>query len=559
MTDIDQDKWDNSNLFSSTTECADEHVIAFQGVIPQWLRGTLYRNGPGANEVNEDPCTTVKHAFDGFGLIQKYAIDGSSQKLHFRASFIKSRAYKEAIKHGHLITRQFGTDPCKTIFGRIQGLFSSDDMETFTDDTSVTIQKVNDELLALTETAIGNVIDAETLETIAPLTTLPYTTPVDDEVITVPTAHVMRDRKRKMTVGYAVRLTKRNDWIDVIFISDENLKQVSMTAAEVQLNEEKLISVNDRFLFLTSSMSERGKKFNMRIKENTRLFRFSVEKGSYMHSAVLTENYLILSEIPLHFTVFNAILTQLGGKLITDMFDWNGSKRPTMFRVINLDTGEQVAHIQGPAFFDFHHINAYEQTVDDRIHIVIDICAYDDQRILDEFYLKYLRKNTFPSGAGFLRRFHLDLKACTCTEPYANAREPYGAYPVSYANSLVPVQFELPRINPRHDGKPYRFLYAVRAPPNRFFDGLVKIDVELKVESAVWAEPFSSPSEPIFVPRPDASVGDNNEDDGVVLSVVLEQKAKRSFLLILDGKTFKELGRAYLPIHIPLSFHGNFY
>ena len=96
-----------------------------------------------------------------------------------------------------------------------------------------------------------------------------------------------------------------------------------------------------------------------------------------------------------------------------------------------------------------------------------------------------------------------------------------------------------------------------RAPVGRFFDALIKLDVESKKEVAVWVQPCTSPSEPIFIPRSNSD--DDREDDGVVLSVILEQKTKRSFLLVLDGITFKELARAYLPVHIPLSFHGNFY
>ncbi|CAF4261756.1 unnamed protein product, partial [Rotaria magnacalcarata] len=111
----------------------------------------------------------------------------------------------------------------------------------------------------------------------------------------------------------------------------------------------------------------------------------------------------------------------------------------------------------------------------------------------------------------------LDLDANTCIESNAKAREPKGIHRESYANSLVPVQFELPRINPIFITKPYRYIYAVRAPPGRFFDGLIKLDVESKQQVAVWEEPCSSPSEPIFVPRPDAN--HDQEDDGVVLSI----------------------------------------
>lgn len=318
----------------------------------------------------------------------------------------------------------------------------------------------------------------------------------------------------------------------------------------------KFISVNGRFIQITNNMSERGKDYNCRIKSSTKLFRFPYEHPCYMHSASLSENYLILTEIPLHFNTFYAIWNSLAGGTVTDMFKWNGDTMPTYFRVISLDTGEQIARIPGPAFFTFHHINSYE-CKDNKKKIVVDICCFDDHRLVNELYLDKLRENIFPSGTGYLRRFELNLDENTCIEPNANARDPIGAHRYSYSHSLVPVQFELPRISPKLTSKPYRYMYAVRAPPGRFMDGLIKLDVESKELVASWDEPCSSPSEPIFVPRPDAS--DDQEDDGVVLSIILDQQAKRSFVLVLDGITFKELGRAYLPIHIPLSFHGNFY
>ena len=62
------------------------------------------------------------------------------------------------------------------------------------------------------------------------------------------------------------------------------------------------------------------------------------------------------------------------------------------------------------------------------------------------------------------------------------------------------------------------------------------------------------PSEPVFVENPNAT----SEDDGVVLSLVLGDKY--DFLIIFDGKTFEEIGRAELPENIKAtySFHGFF-
>ena len=319
---------------------------------------------------------------------------------------------------------------------------------------------------------------------------------------------------------------------------------------------EVYINGKGRFIHLTDGMTDRAKDYNRRIRSNTKSFRFPFEQASYMHSASISEDYLILTEIPFHFNTFYALWNSIAGGVVTDMFQWNGATMPTMFRIISLDTGEEVAHIPGPAFFIIHHINSF-QAADNKRKIHVDLCTFDDPRVIRELYLNKLRANIFPSGAAYARRFVIDLDAKTCVEPNANARSPQGTHPISYANSLIPIQFELPRVNPRFIAKPYRYVYAVRSPPGRVFDALIKLDVESKKELAVWEIPCTSPSEPIFVPRPDAT--NDQEDDGVILSVIFEQRTKRSFLLVLDAKTFKELARAHLPVHIPLSFHGNFY
>ena len=58
----------------------------------------------------------------------------------------------------------------------------------------------------------------------------------------------------------------------------------------------------------------------------------------------------------------------------------------------------------------------------------------------------------------------------------------------------------------------------------------------------------------MFVARPNAE----DEDDGVLLSVVLDASAGTSFLLVLDASDLSELARADAPHHIPFGFHGQF-
>jgi beta,beta-carotene 9',10'-dioxygenase len=321
-------------------------------------------------------------------------------------------------------------------------------------------------------------------------------------------------------------------------------------------DDDQALFTRPRFIHITSDLSDRAKDYNRRIKSNTQVFRFPYDNACYMHSASITDDYLVLTEIPFHFNTFYALWNKLSGGVVTDMFKWTGATMPTYFRIISLDTGEQIARIPGPPFFMFHHINSFQHDVN-RKKITVDICAFDNPRIINDLYLNNLRKNIFPSGGGYVRRFELDLDENACVEPNAEAREPQGTHPICHAHALVPVPFELPRINPKYITKAYRYAYAVRVTPGRWLDALIKLDVQSKELAAMWKEPCTSPSEPIFVPNTTAE--NPQEDDGVVLSVVLDQKAKRSFLLVLDGITFKELARAYLPVHIPLSFHGNFY
>jgi torulene dioxygenase len=68
----------------------------------------------------------------------------------------------------------------------------------------------------------------------------------------------------------------------------------------------------------------------------------------------------------------------------------------------------------------------------------------------------------------------------------------------------------------------------------------------------VWGIPGYTPSEPIFVPRP----GAEDEDDGVVLSVVLDGDRRKSLLIVLDAKEMKECARAEMETAFPIGFHG---
>ena len=112
---------------------------------------------------------------------------------------------------------------------------------------------------------------------------------------------------------------------------------------------------------------------------------------------------------------------------------------------------------------------------------------------------------------------------------------------------------ELPTFNGKYACKPSRYIYGVSDRGNSvFLDGLIKFDTQTQTAKAriVHAQ---SPGEPIFVADPEGK----EEDDGVLLSVALDGTKGKSYLLVLDAKSFEEVGRAEIWSVVGFGFHGH--
>lgn len=264
--------------------------------------------------------------------------------------------------------------------------------------------------------------------------------------------------------------------------------------------------------------------------------KIPVKEPCYMHSFALTENFIILVEFPL---VIQPLAAIFGGKAPMHCLKWK-PERGTNFLVINKHSGKVVARFHSEAFFAFHHINAYER----RDEIAIDIAASSQPDLMYKSYLKQLRAATRSEDHPLAeyRRYILPMHRSDRSQE------------VSYElRSQHPV--EMLCINQRCQGRDYQYAYAVshNLEWSSLVGQLLKLDVQNQ-SCVTWFEPHTYPGEPIFVAAPNATA----EDDGVILSVVLDEIKESSFLLVLDARYFTELGRAYLPHHVPLEFHGLF-
>ena len=257
-------------------------------------------------------------------------------------------------------------------------------------------------------------------------------------------------------------------------------------------------------------------------------------RPSYMHSFSKTEQFVILSEYP--FTVDPKQFIS-GKKPFIYNYEWDQTAG-TKFLVINKFTGKLVSTFQSESFFAFHHANAFE--MGDQIHL--DIICYKNAEIIQELKNYFRQQEPFSNQTPYqttLKRFILDRKMGSCIS-------------IPLMNEMC----EFPKINPMKDGKEYRYLYMANPLDNHSGLGLrelYKFDHQT-METKKWVEKDCFPGEPIFVPTPQSSA----EDDGVILSVINNLAEQTSFLLILDAKTFKEIGRLACPQPIPPGLHGDF-
>lgn len=262
---------------------------------------------------------------------------------------------------------------------------------------------------------------------------------------------------------------------------------------------------------------------------------YPIDKPAYMHSFAITQKYAILTLLPLRANPLDLLLKN---QAFIKNFKWR-PELGTEFLVIDRINGKLIGNFAAETFFAFHIVNAYE----DNKNIIVDIVTYPDPTIIVKSNFNDLLKPTMKTNEIKLKRFIINLNN-----------------KVVKTKLLSSEQLELPRINyENYNGKDYNYLYAVVASEDKLVpfyvaSSIIKLNVK-SGEKIIWNEQNCFPGEPVFVPKPNSKV----EDEGAILSIVLDSRTEKSFLLGLDAQTFKEIGRALLPHHIPFGIHGQFY
>lgn len=448
--------------------------LRVEGNIPEWLEGTLFRNGPGTFSVGDE---NYRHWFDGLAMLHKFTFQNGN--VSYANKFLRCDAYNQAQQTGRIQYSEYATDPTRSALGKIFAAFD----QRITDSAKVNIEKIGDKFLALGETSEQIEFDPKTLDSMGKFH---YEEKYKQHITTV---HPHFDFTQNSAYQLVTRFSRVSHYRFVRIAPDGKIHVVG---------------------------------------------EIPVSKPAYMHSFGMSSKYLILTEFPFVVQPLS-LLFQI--RPFIENFKWKPNKG-TAITIMDRNSGEISARLKTDAFFAFHHVNAFE--IEDEL--IFDINAYSNPDVVNAFYLDKLKDERAEIPFGDLRRYRIDLKTKKISHELLSDE------------NLELSNYDYRRFNLNSD---YQFVYGVSLNNQKragFYNQLVKIDIK-NHKSASWFEEYSYPGEPIFVGHPQRT----NEDDGVVLSVILNEKVEKSFLLILDAGSFTEIARVEIPHPILFGYHGAYY
>uniref|UniRef100_A0A8C8A067 Carotenoid-cleaving dioxygenase, mitochondrial n=1 Tax=Oryzias sinensis TaxID=183150 RepID=A0A8C8A067_9TELE len=516
-------------LVRTVEETPEPIPTTIEGTIPSWINGLFLRNGPGKFEFGN---TYYNHWFDGMAMLHQFKIQKG--EVTYMSRFLQSDAYKKNSERDRIVMSEFGTlampDPCKNFFQRFLSRF---EMIEPTDNASVSFVKYKGDFYVSTETNFMHKVNLENLDTLEKVDWSKFI------AVNGATAHPHYDPDGT-TYNMGNSYGRKGALYNIIKVPPEkaDIKE-TLQGAEV------LCSITPA----------------------------NKSHPSYYHSFAMSENYVVFIEQPVKMDLLKIVTCNIRGKALSQGIYWD-SNQETVFHLVDKHTGKvSPVKYYTKAISTFHQINAFEEDG----FLMIDMCCADGGQAISNYLIQNLRKtgealdevyNT--TERSFPRRFvlPLNLTSETPTNQNLNTRPFSKASCTKISPDKVFCQhedlhgddlheyggLEFPQINySRCNTKPYRYFYGCGFR-HMVGDSLLKVDLQDKTLK-VWQLKGFYPSEPIFVPAPEAV----EEDEGVILSVVLTpSQDKGTFLLVLDAKTFEEVGRANVPINIPYGFHGIF-
>lgn len=572
----DPDWTDSSAQFDGLLEERGPIEISVVGTIPAWTAGNLYRTGPGQCKVEGTPKGThyVSHWFDGLAHTHRFEIvpvDGENGGVRV---FYSSRRQSEARmrmmqEQGAAKLFSFGqrSDPCIGLLGKLMSTFKATALARsprmgVTDNINVAIFANVPGVEAHMKKLPG--AEAAKLE---PAVVGHRATPPAAVWVTTDTDTMRRiDPSTLEPIGLAKQDSLHPDLKGPM--SSAHAQRDPVTGDFYNFNLELGPNPTYRVFRLSQATGKTDILATIRCDRKTCWSSTNGIHPAYIHSFFLTKKYVVL-RIPCTHILMNGIKI-IWNRNVMEGLETFREENTTRWIVIDRSMPPQpggdavVAHFESPAGFFFHSVNAFDDDEDGSI--ICDVVDYPTSDILDAFFYDVLLNRNgaavefykdspvrVANIASSLSRFRLKLPP----KETEKAAGPTPAPPLLQAERLwsiaTPHAGELPTINPAYATKPHRYVYGISTHGrSTLADSLCKTDTVTR-SALLWIAPQGhTPGEAIFIAR----ARDGAEDDGVLLSVVLDGTASRSYLLCLDARTMQEMGRAVVGFAVGLGFHG---
>jgi 8'-apo-carotenoid 13,14-cleaving dioxygenase len=251
----------------------------------------------------------------------------------------------------------------------------------------------------------------------------------------------------------------------------------------------------------------------------------SVQHGPSIHDCAITENYVVIMDMPLTFSMKSL----LSGYNFP--YSWNPKHTPRIGLLPREGSNADVIWCAIETCFVFHPCNAFENADGT---VTMDVCAHNSIGKVstqgpDSTQTPFERWTIDPNAKQVTRRV-ID------TDPQ-----------------------EFPRADERLSAKPYRYAYCVALPREGAFNNadsrIYKHDLKTGTRETRDFGAGHIPGEFVFLPKSESSA----EGDGWLMGYVINTHDDTTDLVILDAKAFTSDAQAtiHIPCRIPAGFHGN--
>lgn len=250
------------------------------------------------------------------------------------------------------------------------------------------------------------------------------------------------------------------------------------------------------------------------------------------HDMAFTKNYAILNDMPLYWDPEALKQNIHAARFFKD--------EPSRFAIIpRLGQPEDIKWFEADPTYTLHWINAWEEgdevVLDGYFQESPEPPSFEGAPPGMERMMAYLSQGLMKPK---LHRWRFNLKTGETVEERLDDRI-----------------LEFGTINHKFDTQRHRYVYSAIPTPDRFqFDGLTRNDMQTgETQDYMFGEGRYG-SEPGFAPR----IGGSDEDDGYVVSIIMDVKADTSEFVMLDAKNIAAgpVCRVMLPERISSGTHS---